>query len=211
MEEKIEFKNNEKANEFRAIGNCFYKSRNFYEALLNYNKSICYARPNSTEFALIFANRSSIYYEMEAYELCMENIELAMNFGYPKDKIETLAERHERCREILFYQQLTENKEEFSLLKLSHPQHATIPFIVDCIEMRNSKRFGNFLVTNRELKAGDVIAKELPFYKFIMNNSRYSHCANCLKSEKMNLFPCCECNYSKLLKLYYLNVIFLYS
>lgn len=199
MEEKIEVKNNEKANEFRAIGNRFYKSRNFYQALLNYNKSICNARPNSTEFALIFANRSSIYFEIEAYEICMENIQLAMNFGYPKDKIERLVERHERCREILLYQQLTENKENFSLLKLSHPPHAAIPFIVDCIEMRSTKRFGNYLVTTRELKAGDVIAIESPFYKFIMNTSRYSHCANCLKSEKMNLFPCCECNYSELL------------
>lgn len=195
-------KSKNKANEFRAIGNQHYKSHNFYEALHNYNKSLCHAHPNSLEFALCFANRSAVYFEIEAYERCLENIELAINFGYPKDKLETLGDRHERCREILLcLEEATTEKEEEdkdSLLKLSHPSHAKIPFIVDCVEMRSTKSFGRHLVTTRDLKAGDVIAIEKPFHKFIMNDSRYSHCANCLKSEKMNLFPCCECNYSEL-------------
>jgi SET and MYND domain-containing protein 4 len=187
------------ANEFRAIGNQHYKSHNFHEALQNYNKSLCHARPNSLEFALCFANRSAVYFEIEAYEMCMENVELAINFGYPKDKLETLTDRHERCREILLLLNEAKNNDKDSLLKLSHPSHAKIPFIVDCVDMRSTKNFGRHLITTRELKAGDIIAIERPFQKFIMNDSRYSHCANCLKSEKMNLFPCCQCNYSKLL------------
>lgn len=193
-------KNNEKANEFRAIGNQHYQLHEFFEAIINYNKSLCHAQPNSTEFSLAFANRSAVYFEIEEYEICMENIQLAINFSYPKDKIEILVDRFERCREILFYQQCDKNKEEkFSLLKLSHPPHAKIPFIADCVEMRDDKGeyYGRHLVTTRDLRAGDIIAIEKPFYKFLMNSSRFSNCANCLKSEKMNLFPCCECNYSK--------------
>jgi hypothetical protein len=134
---------------------------------------------------------------MEAYELCIENIQLAVTFGYPKDKLETLEDRLERCYEILACCDEKNVKNDFSLLKLSHPPHARLPFVADCIELRHSKRYGHHLVTTRDLKAGDIILIEKPFHKFIMNDARFSNCANCLKSEKMNLFPCCECNYSE--------------
>lgn len=201
MSEKLQNKNNEVANEFRASGNQNYKSLKFYDALLCYNKSLCNARPNSIEFSLGFANRSAVYFEIEAYEHCIENIELAITFGYPKDKLETLADRLERCYEILACSEEKKVENDFSLLKLSRPSHARLPFIVDCLELRHSKRYGNHLVTTRELKAGEIIAIEKPFHKFIMNDARFSNCANCLKSEKLNLFPCCECNYSEFIVL----------
>lgn len=197
MSEKLQRKNNKVANEFRANGNQKYKSKLFYEALLCYNKSLCYARPNTPEFSLGFANRSAVFFEIEAYELCIENIQLAISFGYPKDKLETLADRLERCYEIISCRDEKIVKNSFSLLKLSHPQHAKLPFIADCIELRHSKVYGHHLVTTRQLFAGDIIAIEKPFYKFIMNDARYTNCANCLKSEKLNLFPCCYCNYSE--------------
>lgn len=198
MSEKSQRKSNKVANEYRVSGNQHYKSQNFHEALLCYNKSLCNARPNSLEFSLGFANRSAVYFEMEAYEMCLENIQLAITFGYPKDKLQTLADRLERCYEILACCDVEKKVEnEFSLLKLSHSPHAKLPFIADCIEMRHSKRFGHHLVTTRDLEAGDIIAIEKPFHKFIMNDARFSNCANCLKAAKMNLFPCCECNYSE--------------
>lgn len=198
MSEKLHRKNNEFASDFRANGNRHYKSKKFYDALLCYNKCLCNARPNSIEFSLGFANRSAVYFEIEAYELCIENIQLAITFGYPKEKIETLVDRLERCYELLACYDIKKVKNEFSLLNLSHPPHARVPFIVDCIEMRHSNFFGRYLVTTRHLKAGDVIAIEKPFLKYIMNDARFSNCANCLKSEKLNLFPCCVCNYSEL-------------
>lgn len=195
MSEKLLRKSNKLANKYRENGNKYYKSQKFYKALLCYNQGLCNARPNSIEFSLGFANRSAVYFEIEAYEICIENIQLAISFGYPKERIHILYDRLERCYELLSC--FEQEKVKRPLLKLSHPSHARLPFIADCIELRHSKEYGNHLVTTRELKAGEIIAIEKPFHRFIMNDARFSNCANCLKSEKLNLFPCCKCNYSK--------------
>ncbi|KAG5676952.1 hypothetical protein PVAND_006745 [Polypedilum vanderplanki] len=189
-------KNNSIANNFRLIGNEHYKSLEFSKALLFYNKSLCYAIPSSIEYSLSFANRSAVYYETEEYEFCIENIELAINFGYPKDKIPKLMERHKKCKNLIEHYNTNLLKNPWNFFKLSHSPNLKIPYIVNCIKLQKSKKFGRHLITIERLKAGDVIAIEKPFYKYIMNSSRYSHCTNCLKSEKLNLFPCKKCNYT---------------
>lgn len=190
-------KNEQIANKFRLIGNESYKSLRFSRALFYYNKSLCHAIPTSEEFALNFANRSAVYFEIEEYEACIENIQLAIDFGYPKDKVNKLLERHDKCIELIECCEKELNQSPWNFFKLSHEANKKIPYIVDCVEMKKSKKYGRHLITNKRLKAGDIIAIEKPFYKFIMNSSRFTHCANCLKSEKLNLFPCMECNYSK--------------
>jgi tetratricopeptide (TPR) repeat protein len=190
-------KNNSIANELRLIGNEHYKSSQFYEALLHYNQSLCHAKPSSLPFALNFANRSAVYFEIEEYEACMENIQLAIDFGYPKDKIPKLMERHERCVELMESCEKNSLNNPWHFFKLSHPANEKIPYIIDCIELRQSKRYGRHLIATQRLEAGDIIAIERPFYKYIMNSSRHTNCANCLKSEKLNLFPCCACNFSE--------------
>lgn len=190
-------KNNSIAKEFRTVGNEHYKSLRFHKALIFYNKSLCHAIPSTIEFALGFANRSAVYFEIEEYEACIENIQLAINFKYPKDKLVKLMERHDKCVELIEYCEKNSLANPWNFFKLSHQTNAKIPYIVNCIEMRKSKRYGRHLIATQKLHAGDIIAIEKPFFKYIMNSSRFTHCANCLQSEKLNLFPCCECNYSK--------------
>lgn len=192
-------KDNGEANRLRLLGNQHYKAAQFYDALVCYNKSLCQAAPGSPEFSLAFANRSAIYMELKEYEMCLENIKLAVDCGYPNDKLETLMKRQEKCLDLLEVIEYDPNDNPWNFFKLSHSVNAKIPFVVDAIELGESKKFGRHLFTNRALKAGDIIAIEAPFHKFIMNSARFSNCANCLKSEKLNLFPCCECSYSKFL------------
>lgn len=190
-------KNNSEANELRMVGNRHYKCCEFYEALLCYNKSLCRAVPGSVEFSLAFANRSAVYMELSEFEMCLENIELAIDVGYPDDKLEVLTARREKCLDMLELHEPDEHKNIWNFFKLSHPANEKIPFVIESIELRDSEKFGRHLITTRALKPGDVLCIEEPFNKFIVNSARFSHCANCLKSEKLNLFPCCECNYSK--------------
>jgi SET and MYND domain-containing protein 4 len=190
-------KNNLEANELRLAGNEHYKSCRFYEALLCYNKSLCNAIPGSKEFSMGFANRSAVYMEVEEYELCLENIKLAIDCGYPEDSVEKLLERQEKCLDLLEVHEPNRDDNPWQFFKLSHAASKTIPFMASCIELRESKTFGRHLVTTQDLKAGEIVCIEEPFHKFPLNSSRVACCANCLKSEKLNLFPCCECNYSK--------------
>ena len=191
-------KNNSKANEFRLAGNKAYKSCKFREALEFYNKSLCHAMPGSEEFSLAFANRSAVYLEVGEFELCLENIQLAIDCGgYPEEKVQSLMERREKCLDLLEVDERDAQRDPWNFFKLSEKANKKIPFVIDSIEMRESKQFGRHLITNRALKTGEVICIEKPFYKLIMNSARFSHCGNCLKSENLNLFPCCECNYGE--------------
>ena len=154
--------------------------------------------PGSEEFSLAFANRSAVYLEVGEFELCLENIQLAIDCGgYPEEKVQSLMERREKCLDLLEVDERDAQRDPWNFFKLSEKANKKIPFVIDSIEMRESKQFGRHLITNRALKTGEVICIEKPFYKLIMNSARFSHCGNCLKSENLNLFPCCECNYGE--------------
>ncbi|KAG5671094.1 hypothetical protein PVAND_001308 [Polypedilum vanderplanki] len=77
------------------------------------------------------------------------------------------------------------------------------PFIVDCLELRHDKKYGRFTITNRDLKAGDILAIEEPFFKFLKvdpedreypETNFYNYCVNCLLDNYLDLTPCPECN-----------------
>lgn len=185
-------KNNLKAIEWRVEGNKNYKLSRFYDALVCYNRSLCNSTPASIEFALSLANRSAVYFAIKDFKLCLENIKLAIDNGYPEGKMKTLLDRREKCLQV---PSITTCGSPWDFFKLSHPPNENLPFVSKCIELRVSKMFGRHLVTRKALKTGDIICIEEPFHKFINNECRFSHCANCLKSEKFNLIPCGGCNY----------------
>lgn len=111
--------------------------------------------------------------------------------------MKNLSERREKCLDMLMLHEPDPYKNPWNFFKLSYPANEKIPYVVDCIELQKSKSFGRHLITNRALKTGNIICIEEPFHKFINNSARFSHCANCLKSEKLNLFPCLECDCSE--------------
>lgn len=187
-------KSNSAADELRIAGNREYKVRRYREALTFYNKSICNAVPGSREFSLAVANRSAVYMEIDEFELCLENIKLAVDCGYPEAKIDTLVERQEKCLDLL---EAADPVKHENFFKLKHPLNPKINFVIDAIELCESEKFGRHLITNRALKTGEIVCIEEPFHKFIMNEARFTNCANCLKSEKLNLFPCLKCNNSE--------------
>lgn len=193
-------KNNKSANEFRSTGNQHYRASKFYDALVFYNKSLCHAIPGSREFSQAFGNRSAVYMELGEYDLCLENIQLAIDCGYPEDRMKNLLERKEKCLELLEILQRDPRADPWNFFKLSHPPNKKIPFVADCIELRESKKYGHHLITTRALKTGDIICIEEPVHRFILNSSRFTNCANCLRCDKLNLFPCCECDNSELWK-----------
>lgn len=190
-------KNNSKADELREVGNSLYKSSKFFDALIWYNKSICKATAGSRELALGFANRSAVYFELREYEFCLENINLATDCGYPKEKLKTLMQRKEKCLDLLELHEKDPNEDPWSFFKLTHPPNGEIPYVASCIMLQESKRFGRHLITTKALKTGDIIIMEEPFHKVVFNSARFSHCATCIKNAKLNLFPCLSCNFGK--------------
>lgn len=77
--------------------------------------------------------------------------------------------------------------------KLSHKANDKNPSIASCLQLRESEKFGRYIITDADLRVGDIIALE-PLYVGVPRNlERYSRCHSCFKTNMMNLMPCSHC------------------
>lgn len=159
---------NDSSERCRLFANTCLKKKDFKNALDYYNASLCYAPAGSSDIPLIYSNRSAAFSIMGKYALAIENIELARESGYPAGKLAQLDEREEKCErmmeKIAFDMNLDKNFDAFSFFKLSHPPNEKIPFIAGCLELHENEKFGRHIVTNKDLKTGDIIAIEDPVF-----------------------------------------------
>lgn len=196
-------KNLEKSVELRTLGNKYFslKNKDYFKALEYYNQSICHAPMDSEQLSIGYANRSAIYFEWKKYETCLENIELAKKAGYPERLKEKLLKREAECTRLLNdnnnatgSNDCPPSQDELLLEpKLSFPPHRDVPFIADCLELREDNQYGRYVVTNRDLKVGQVVAVEDGFCTLLLPSVRYQRCANCLAEFDLSLIPCPNC------------------
>jgi SET and MYND domain-containing protein 4 len=190
-------KNNSLAKKYRNAGNDHFRKQEYFEALMLYNRSLCVAEKGSESIPIAFANRSAVYIKLNQFDLCLENIQLARKFNYPAEKMEKLNSRENECKEMMKTKTPNPDDDPFNYFKLSYPANQKYPQIVDCLELRNNKKFGNYVVTTRDLKTGDIIAIEEPTYKSPNSSARLHRCGYCFKDQLMNLFPCSGCAMGK--------------
>lgn len=187
-------KNNNKAEQLRMQGNVYFESKQLLKAMEMYNQSICFAEANSEALGIGYANRSSIYFLWKKYELCLNNIELATANGCPHRLMNKLNNRKNDCVAAAKPSH-TGDDDKCAVLKpiLSFPPHPVVPFIADCLELRESSEFGRHIVTKIDLRAGQVVAIEENFCKILRPKFKYQRCTNCLREYDLNLFPCKRC------------------
>lgn len=182
---------------WRIRGNELYRSGDFRDALVFYNRSLCYAVSSQSK-SLAYANRSAVFYEVKKHKLCLDNISLAQDHGYPVDKMSKLTERKQRCKEIIKKGSDNSNIGPCNFFKLSYPANKKIPFIVDCLELKVDSKYGQHIITTRDLKPGDIISIEEPFIKHANGTNRFERCYNCFKTNFLSLLPCKDlCNDSE--------------
>lgn len=179
-------KSNAIADKFRIEGTKEFCSGKHFNALILNNLSLSNAETDDRK-ASAFANRSAVYFELKLYQKCLENIQLAQQHGYPVAKMKQLERREEKCRKAIETPQKGGNPSDY--FQLSQPANVKIPFIINCLQSKSDSIFGRGIFTNRELKAGDIIAIEEPFVKFMKQDAKYNRCALCLKSNMLSLLP----------------------
>lgn len=197
----INVKSNQKAEMIRSKGYKLLQNGELYEALLKFNRSACKAEPGTKTLGLIYANRAEVYYKVKLYDKCLHNIQLAREECCPPGKIEFLDELQEKCLNQIDDAQVdTENPWDF--FKLSYPASEKLPHVIDCLEVKSDKKYGRYVVTNKALNVGDIIAIEKPFFSILKvdpddeeypETNIYKYCANCLDDNLMDLIPCTEC------------------
>lgn len=200
-------KSYERAEKLRNEGNKLFVEKSYFDALLKYNESLCYSERGSEAIGLTYANRSAVYYELKLFEKCLHNIELARYHGYPQKNIQILDKRTEKClQQIEVGCEVRKDDDPFDFIRLSSEPNAKLPFVSNCLELRRNEKFGRYIVSNRDLRVGDIVAIEEPHFKIIKTDNRYDgceglnkyqRCAFCLKSNLLDLIPCATCSVSK--------------
>lgn len=196
-------KSNERSATLRAEANRLYVQKRFFDALLKYNESLCFAEAESENLGLAYANRSAVYIEMRLFDKCMENIELARDNFYPSSKLELLTKREEKCK-LLMRNDSDSNSGAgaAALLKLSYESHERLPYLAKCLELRSNEKYGRHIITTRQLNAGDIVAFDVAQFRVIKADSRYDtcddtnvfqRCSDCLDDNRLSLIPCSEC------------------
>lgn len=144
------FSNGESAStQLRTEGDSLFENGKLFEALECYNKSLSVAQLNSPDSSLAYERRSCVYFRAKEYQLCLDNIDLSHRFCEDNVRIESLDERKKMCEELMGYAQCSVDADPSTFFKLSYRKNDKIPFIVDCLEMRDSEEFGRFIITNQ--------------------------------------------------------------
>uniref|UniRef100_A0A1Q3FCS2 Protein-lysine N-methyltransferase SMYD4 n=1 Tax=Culex tarsalis TaxID=7177 RepID=A0A1Q3FCS2_CULTA len=195
IEPKGDGKDESKAIACRKRGNeCFHpKVKKYVKAVEHYNESIALAEARSETLAIAYANRSAVCFELREYEACLENIRLARQNPYPENLLGKLAKREADCLDRI---QTNEGAEisEVREPKLSYKPNPLIPHVSDCLELKEDSQFGRYLVTNRNLSAGDVVIVEKPFSRLLAAQLRYLNCDYCHQDAFLSLIPCESCS-----------------
>ncbi|KAL7045419.1 hypothetical protein ACKWTF_002227 [Chironomus riparius] len=195
-------KSNKTSNLLRQEGNDFYKKREFFQALLKYNQSLCYAESESENLGLAYANRSAVYFEIKLYDQSLNNIVLAEKNFYPKENLSILYQRRLKCEE---FTRNESKKYVQNYFKLSLPTNKKLPFVASCLKIENSKKYGRHIITTTDLSVGDIIAVDKSFCSIPISESQfvkvselniYQRCNNCMKSSRLNMIPCQSCCYA---------------
>jgi len=187
----IEQKSDNKAIEFRELGNVEYNKKKYLSALILYNKSITYACTKKAR-SLGYANRSAVYLALGYYKECTENIKWARENDYSANKLGNLKTREEKCRNLMLKGAKNIAEDPWKFFKMSYPANEKIPWIANCLDVRTTEKYGRGIYATKNLKAGDVISIEEPFIVFLRDDGYYKHCANCYKTNMMNLIPCIQ-------------------
>lgn len=183
------FKMNEKSEKLRSEGNQLYARRNFHDALIKYNESLCLAENESENLGLAYANKSAVYFEMKMFERCLRNIDLAFENHYPDSNRGVLETRRNKCKQLM-----QKGIVDFDPMTLfTEYQIENDSGIAKCLKVKFNENFGRHVVTTKPLKVGDVIVVEKPFCKVLHEEFIFQRCGYCFKDNFMDLIPCLNC------------------
>lgn len=161
----------EKAKEFRTAGK-------HTEALKAINQSLRFASCDFVESSDILKTRD----------------EILTKFGITR--VEPATTIQSPCSSGSYVDRASSSsceQDKWNFFKLSQPASERIPFIADCLEVKENDVYGRFIATTKDLQPGDIVIIEEPFYKVIGSSERNQRCAVCLKQNMLNLTPCSKC------------------
>lgn len=186
-------KNDERAKEFRDMGNQKFSVFKWNEAMELYNKSLRFATVGSENISLAYANRSMCFMRLQKYHDCLGDIELARKANYPSHLMAKLNQREKSCLKMALLQCVDCVAESQWKPSLDFDADEAFPCMANVLEIKRNEEFGLHIVAKSDLEVGQVVAVDEP-YHFNAEFFGKTCCKTCLKHTK-NFIPCPNCSH----------------
>lgn len=144
-------------------GDISSSKKEYIDAIIAYNKSMCYSMGNAN----IIKTR--------------------------KRRIESEYLANSSMKSQMFIDKNDSEFNHLDLLILSYKANPSLPFMADCVDIVKNEDGSIVLIAKIPLNVGDVIAVETSFCNGLGNDSRYENCSNCMKKAPFALIPCDNC------------------
>lgn len=184
------------AKEFLLKGEKFLTKGNFSQAIDCFNNCLRFAPINSGDSLRSFSARAKIFYNLKLFRECIENIQLAKSDDEVYD--DDLRQIEERAVSL----ENDDGVNKWKFFKLSYDANHKIPFIVDCLEVKENYIYGRYIATNKDLSPGDILIVEEPFYKVLSPIEAHRRCSICFNQNSLNLLPCVTCSTGSFIRIY---------
>lgn len=147
----------------RAKGNKEFQNKNFMDSLKLYNESVMLAPFSSAEKELstAIANRSAVLFHLKKYHDCLQDIALALSYGYPEALQYKVYERQAKC--FYFVGMPTQALESFSkartflsssqvsIEKIKVNEKSVHSWIKKCKESLKQNESGSCVIKNKNV------------------------------------------------------------
>ncbi|CAH0400812.1 unnamed protein product [Chilo suppressalis] len=176
---------------YRNLGNKCFQNSDHYKAWQFYNLSLLHAPCNTESYALAISNRSAVLYSLKKYNESINDIEKVLSLNYPANLKEKLTKRKESCQKLSGGNVMKE-VDDCSFLCLQDPQTPRFPSASSKLEVIFTEEMGRHVIAKSDIKVGEVLVQEEPYFKLLLKSQYLFACSYCL-SRDSNLFPCSNC------------------
>lgn len=173
----------------------FFDEGKFEDSLAIYNQCLRFADRFSELLTCAYTGRAMIFKVLNRPQKCLENIKLAIDAADSQEKANELKYFRDKCKES--FTEISSDDDVGDFFKVSATPHPNIPFIDDSLEVQENKTFVRFIAAKRDLRLGEIVAVEEPFYKVLDVSQRHLRCAVCLKQNMLSLLPCDNCKFGE--------------
>lgn len=178
---------------YRNLGNKRFQQSDDYRAWQYYNLSLLYAPLSSECYSLALANRSAVFFSLGKFVECSNDIDKVFSMKYPDKLKEKLNKRKEACKEKILEKNGVNLVSHTPInLTLQDPQHPRFPCASSKLEVVFTKEMGRHVLAKTDIKVGDVLVQENPYFTLLLKSQYLFNCSYCL-SRSLNLLPCQSC------------------
>lgn len=186
-------KSNDLSLHYRNLGNKSFQQEEYHKAWQYYNLSLLNAPSNSENYCLALSNRSAVFFELNKYKECLQDINTFFSLNYPERITERLNNRKEMCMQALSKQKEEVEKTDFQeFLQMKSEKDPRYVSASNKLKVLYTKEMGRHVIAKEDIKVGEVIIEENPYVTLLLK-SQYLFCCNYCISRSLNLMPCDAC------------------